>query len=1207
MLRLGSKTASFLALQHFKSLSPGVFAIATTIKRIGCSVLLLGLATVVDAQVSAQDFHTRVPGDSWQRFRRVEDAGFSADRLLEAIHQADTHDIAGMLVVYDGALVLRYGDIETRYMCHSIRKSLMSIMFGMYDIDLNQTLAELAIDDLPKLTDQEKQATIADLLKSRSGVYHRAAYEPNSMKQTRPQRGAHQPGTHWWYNNWDFNALLTIFEKETGEKFFEAFQKMIAEPLQLEDFRLRDGYYHREPSSIHPAYPFRISARDLARIGWLVASQGKWANKQIVPAEWIRESTLPHSTINPWSNYHSYGYLWWIGEQQNETIISALGNGNNSIDIVPGRKLVFVFRANTFKGKNIRMQDRWKIINGILAAQDLPPNPQPELVNVPFQDPMPPELDAVHLSESDLRGFPIELSRHLPPNIPKTIRDQKIQISAAQESENASKLVLYTQKPPALQLDLIPLGSDRFWIEGLNEIGVIWRNELGEPNMFLMKDDLIASLKQAKQSKKQDLVSRIESLLQKHFDYLQFDRDSEIVAGIKKLISLQEDLTKWPYEGNYRVDGKTPFTYEIGGTALVCLALLYGAEENDMRAKKALDDGVSFILDNLGDPRMATSRKIEYDMRVLAQAYSLLLLSHLRNQQPEHQKIQSIEAGIQQLTNTLVAEQMDDGGWNYQGRPMHASFVTASVVQALLWANNKNNPIDQQVLENAADALAFSRFVDGGFRYFGTHESQTVRHRQDLLPGSVGRASICETMLYALGHGSINRIQKSIDAFHLHWQQLENRRQKSGTHEGPYLVAPYYFYYGHRYAAQAIEMLPETRRNSQRDRLYQLLMRTKSTDGTWNDRIYPRSRAYGTAMVMLALMSDRIGAPPRLMPSSPANNSGETQRQDVLIQRPEKYRGIDKVMVKNVYVMFPDKTIKNVTPTPNEGFYGAGCIHPDGKDVVFPGAAWGYSRIWKYTISTGQLNALTPESFASINPSYSPDGKQIVFVADKDLQNPRFDMFEVGRTKPHDTGFRGGISSASNLYVMDADGSNIRRLTSGDHYDTRPSFSPDGKTVVFLSSRGANTLHLWTVPADASAEPVKMELENNPWAGRPRFSVNGKEIFFFTGIDDGRYVPEGRHTLCRVPASGGKWRVVSGDTLGKSSHGPDPDPNGKSLWYHAFVDGRWGIYRLNLDGGKPKHWVPKGFEEANIAHPAKSRNGYISFDSRSFVETVDDQ
>src|SRR6266436_1013879 len=66
----------------------------------------------------------------------------------------------------------------------------------------------------------EKRATIADLLKARSGVYHPAVAETEWMKARRPARGSHLPGAIWYYNNWDFNALGTIFEPASGTHIY---------------------------------------------------------------------------------------------------------------------------------------------------------------------------------------------------------------------------------------------------------------------------------------------------------------------------------------------------------------------------------------------------------------------------------------------------------------------------------------------------------------------------------------------------------------------------------------------------------------------------------------------------------------------------------------------------------------------------------------------------------------------------------------------------------------------------------------------------------------------------------------------------------------------------------------------------------------------------------------------------------------------------
>ena len=120
-----------------------------------------------------------------------------------------------------------------------MRKSILSALYGPHEfsgtIATSKTLGQLGIDDKePSLTDAEHNATIADLLKARSGIYHPALYETAAMAAKRPKRGSHAPGTFWYYNNWDFNALCTIFENLTGRGIFEEFEDRIAKPLGMQ-------------------------------------------------------------------------------------------------------------------------------------------------------------------------------------------------------------------------------------------------------------------------------------------------------------------------------------------------------------------------------------------------------------------------------------------------------------------------------------------------------------------------------------------------------------------------------------------------------------------------------------------------------------------------------------------------------------------------------------------------------------------------------------------------------------------------------------------------------------------------------------------------------------------------------------------------------------------------------------------------------------
>jgi CubicO group peptidase (beta-lactamase class C family) len=304
-----------------------------------------------------------------------EEIGWSSAKLEEAKNYAQQIGSAAVMALYDGKVFLSFGDTSQKYLIHSIRKPLLCALYGIYVkrglIDLDKSLDELGIDDIPPgLTSIEKQATVRDLLMSRSGVYHEAAAEAQVMVETRPERGSHTPGTFFYYNNWDFNVLGTIFEQQTGKKIFEAFKEEIADPIGMQDFLLTDFRYQYEwNKSKHPAYHFRMTARDMARFGLLYQNNGKFGDKQIISPEWIAESTTPYSINN--SSY--YGYMWNIFSEE-------LGFGNgfyhtgvgvHLLAVLPEKKLVLVHRVDTDKDFDITGNELLQLIYMIAEARIL--------------------------------------------------------------------------------------------------------------------------------------------------------------------------------------------------------------------------------------------------------------------------------------------------------------------------------------------------------------------------------------------------------------------------------------------------------------------------------------------------------------------------------------------------------------------------------------------------------------------------------------------------------------------------------------------------------------------------------------------------------------------------------------------------------------------------------------------------------------------
>jgi CubicO group peptidase (beta-lactamase class C family) len=303
------------------------------------------------------------PGADWAWAESPESVGWSSAKLAVAQAYAERIGSAAVMIVDDGVVVAAWGDLTHKYQCHSMRKSLISALYGIYvadgKIDLTATLKELGIDDRTPLTEVEKTATVAQLLSARSGVYIEAAGEAPAMKAMRPARGSHEPGTFWYYNNWDFNALGTIFDQLSGEKnIYAAFGKRIADAIGMQDYVPDELHYYYEPYSRHPYYGFRMSTRDLARFGLLFLRNGRWSDQQVVPADWVRESTASHSVIGPQSGY---GYLWWTGEgtgglpnvDEGPGSYYASGAYGQNVIVMPSRDLVVVHRVDSDAGDSV--------------------------------------------------------------------------------------------------------------------------------------------------------------------------------------------------------------------------------------------------------------------------------------------------------------------------------------------------------------------------------------------------------------------------------------------------------------------------------------------------------------------------------------------------------------------------------------------------------------------------------------------------------------------------------------------------------------------------------------------------------------------------------------------------------------------------------------------------------------------------------------
>jgi hypothetical protein len=292
----------------------------------------------------------------------------------------------------------------------------------------------------------------------------------------------------------------------------------------------------------------------------------------------------------------------------------------------------------------------------------------------------------------------------------------------------------------------------------------------------------------------------------------------------------------------YRVPGKggamIPIGYRVGGTAIAALALIrapgYAA---DSARGDAVRSATRFITSSIEHPLMSHEVEATYDVRGWGYTYGLLFLVAQRKSGHDPPELKgAIDAAIRFFIDGIEATAVPEtGGWNYARRRgfdapgPQAPFMTAPTLIALF--------------EAAAGAC--------------------VKDPRSAVPGASGRMVVTEVALALAGRSDAMRLRSAVDAFIAHWDRLEERRAKTGTHEGPFGVAPYYFYFAHLYAAQAVELLPEDDRPEYRSRIRALVFRTRADGGAWNDRVFERSASYGTSMALLTLLAPEAPAPAR--------------------------------------------------------------------------------------------------------------------------------------------------------------------------------------------------------------------------------------------------------------------------------------------------------------------------------------------------------
>ena len=347
---------------------------------------------MLPAALRAEELKPVVPGVEWER-AKPEEAGYSTAKLEALRGWLKTQQTTAMMLVYRGRVIFEYGDVKRVSKIASIRKSILAMMYGNYvasgKADFNKSVEQLGLTDVQPFRPIEKSANLGHLLTARSGIYHPSGNE--SLTSLSPRRGAEAPGTHFQYQNWDFNAAGTAFEKISGKDIFAALETELAVPLQMQDFdRAKQRKNSSLPDSVHPEYAMYLSARDMARLGVLMLSDGKWNGRQVMPKGWARAVTTlvtPHHEMHP-TQFHlrtrqglwGFGMLWWVWDAPEamagaitgpfQGAYSAMGANGQYITVLPAAEIVLVHKVDfdSDGGRSISPEEFHAVLSMVIAA-----------------------------------------------------------------------------------------------------------------------------------------------------------------------------------------------------------------------------------------------------------------------------------------------------------------------------------------------------------------------------------------------------------------------------------------------------------------------------------------------------------------------------------------------------------------------------------------------------------------------------------------------------------------------------------------------------------------------------------------------------------------------------------------------------------------------------------------------------------------------
>ena len=250
-----------------------------------------------------------------------------------------------------------------------------------------------------------------------------------------------------------------------------------------------------------------------------------------------------------------------------------------------------------------------------------------------------------------------------------------------------------------------------------------------------------------------------------------------------------------------------------------------------------------------------------------------------------------------------------------------------------------------------------------------------------------------------------------------------------------------------------------------------------------------------------------------------------------------------------------------------------------------------FKEIYAMSLDGGDLRPVTHDNSIALAPSWSPDGRSLLYTSfvsgnpslfagdlggDRRLVSSRHGLNLGGRWSPGGRAIAVALETGGNtdIALLDPSGQLMHFVTKDRGIDVSPSWSPDGKSIVFCSDRGGGP-QIYVVDAEGGT-PRRVTFEGS-YNTSPAWSPKGDRIAYASRVG-------GRFQVYTVALGGGDVKHVTG-TRGDNED-PSWSPDGRYLIFSSTRDGASGIYFSDANGTHQTRLTPSGGDDSS---PAWSR------------------